>query len=79
MIFEKKGKQRCDVCAGTIAKLANDVIGNKLGGFMVWYASVLDGATGKPALVGIAATLSISAIHAKDPFLLLLLPVAVFM
>lgn len=35
---------------GTIAKLGSDVVSMGLGGFMVWYASVIDSATGKAGL-----------------------------
>ena len=36
--------------AGTIATLGSDVKSKGLGGVMVWYASLLDTATGKPGL-----------------------------
>jgi len=39
-----------DADASTIAKLGSDVKTKGLGGFMVWYATLLDAATGKTAL-----------------------------
>ena len=37
--------------AGSIATIASDVKAKQLGGVMVWYASLLDRATGKPGLL----------------------------
>ena len=37
--------------AGSITTIGNDVKSMKLGGVMVWYASLIDRATGKPGLL----------------------------
>jgi len=50
--------------APTIVKLGSDVKTNGLGGFMVWYASLLDAATGKTALKYGAGDASVSHLDA---------------